>query len=216
MTYTLAVLTHGSAPDLAPCLESFKQFVHPQPATTLLVVDGPSEEGLRHATDEGHWFDEITYLEPTGFCGATEELWDLASRSANEFVFWLEGDFLFNRIVDIEEIAIVLNERPDIIQMSLLRNAVNAKEVAAGGLVRAYPEWFTHEAGYMTQRTYWTTNPSLFRRETSAIWKWPLSPECEGLFAHHLKQAIPEVKFGVWGNGEIWVTHIGQRSGFGY
>lgn len=215
MRYTLAVLTHNDARHLEDCLASFRRFVNPEPATSVLVIDGPVDPGFQRANDAG--IDTVDIIVPQGgFCQATRALWCLAAALPNEWVFWLEGDFLFTRPVDLVAIARTLDRHPDLAQMSLMRNAANSEETAAGGLVPLHPDWFQWHTDFMSQQTYWTTNPALTRASLMREHDWPLTPRCEGVFTAQLKDARAGTRFGVWGSGEPWVQHVGVRNGIGY
>jgi hypothetical protein len=114
---------------------------------------------------------------------------------------------------------------PSIAQMALYRNPVNEGELEYGGYLkvpgRPYEARVTDGHHWVEHDLYWTTNPSLFRRETAALNPWPRVEQCEGHFAFMLKdRALTEggsgPKFGVWGDGHPQVRHVGIRSGHGY
>lgn len=218
MRYRLAVLTHGDATTLGHTLFSFDAKVRPAPQETVLVIDGPTPAGMAEVADEEERFSLIQSLDPQeGFCGATARLWDLAGRVETEFVFWLEADFIFEREVDLTEMAEVL-ENPNLAQIALLRGPVNNDERQHGGVVhhhRARGATFTEHETWLEHTSYFTTNPSLmtigFMRENP----WPSYPaQCEGRFGIDLHAR--GYRFGIFGDGEPWVEHIGVRSGFGY
>jgi glycosyltransferase involved in cell wall biosynthesis len=220
--YRLAVLTHGDAATLEESLASFTELVRPLPDETVLVIDGPTEEGLALLDDDR--FRHVRSVEPQGgFCAATRELWEESAGTGVDFVFWLEADFLFERTVNLELLAATLRANPELVQMSLMRGPANSTEHAAGSLVAAYPDSFQMHFDYaarryMSQRLYWTTNPSLIPLELMSARSWPDGPSCEGVFTHQILRDLPKARFGVWGHGESWIRHLGVRdgSGFGY
>lgn len=166
-----------------------------------------------------------------GFGGAIRAAWArLRTASAAEYIFHLEADFTFNRPVDLGELAAVLQSRPDLAQMALLRQAWSPEERAAGGLIARHPEAYRpagDELGrlWLEHRLFWTTNPSLYRREICHL-DWPRGHQSEGHFTLQLlRDGLPgrvagdEVRFGYWGRPEDgpWVEHIGsERAGHGY
>ena len=161
-----------------------------------------------------------------GFCKATRALWEVAVETDCEYVFWLEHDFVFQREVDLRELADVLDDHRSLAQMSLMRQPISPREVEAGGVVKNHErmsdEFYSHISGPLTERREWlsheayfTTNPSLMRRQFMADTMWPREDaECEGRFGLQLKEA--GYSFGIWGDGSPWVEHIGQRDGHGY
>lgn len=217
--YRLIVLTHGRSETLQATLDSFYEHVSPAPIDGFMVCDGCSPPLS--------WPYRYTIPSPrAGFCGACRIGWYEAAWPDVDFVFWLEHDFTFERDVQLYDVADVLDADPMLAQMALMRDAVNEQEKAAGGLYESRageyemrwgnptpgdewaPQWLEH-------RSYFTTNPSLMRREFMAENPWPTYPsECEGRFGIDLLER--GYSFGVWGDGEPWVAHAGVRTGFGY
>lgn len=191
--YHLAVLTHGPPKTLNRTLESFNEMVTPTPSSIFVRRD-PGE----------------------GFCRATKAMWDHLQEVAERWVFWLEHDFLFKRPVDLAELAQTITANPSVVQMALCRQPVNATERAAGGLVQSIAESLTRHQGWLEHRRYWTTNPSLFKTAIAKVFPWPAGPECEGKFGIELLKRRYDTSFGIWGDGEIWVDHVGRRNGHGY
>jgi len=221
------LLTHGSAPTLYDCLDSFAKQVTPAPAELLCVVDGAGR--LPPVDSLGVW-RIVQNTRQQGFCKATRMLWRLAASSEHPYVLYLENDFLFTRELDLRPLAKVLDHEPTLAQMQLMRDAVNREEKAAGGLFESRPgEYYERyyaessdamRAGqvrcWQEHHSYLTTNPSLMRREFMAENSWPDDglPECEGRFGVDL--VAKGYSFGVWGNGQPWTRHVGKRLGFGY
>lgn len=234
MDYTLAVLTHGDSATIDRAVNSFMDKVRPAPAHVLVYKDGSASGGPEHQWEiqDGSGWDHRLGGEQRGFCHATGELWQWATEQDTEFVFWLEHDFTFLRPVHLSDLAEPLLEDLKLAQMQLMRNAVSVEEIAAGGLYemrRADYEPSTTDplpegtrAGersllhWLMHRAYFTTNPSLMRTAWMAEHPWldDGQPFCEGRFGIDLVKR--GFHFGVWGHGEPWVEHIGQRTGFGY
>lgn len=157
-----------------------------------------------------------------GFGGAIRFMWQRLTDAPERFVFHLEDDFTFNRPVDLEAMATVLDCCPDLVQLALRRQPWNDRESAAGGVVECYPDAYEEivdhaHRRWLEHRLFFTTNPSLYRRSLCDA-GWPNTAHSEGVFTHQLL-TDPAVRFGFWGarsSGE-WVTHIGhQRVGSGY
>jgi hypothetical protein len=223
--YTLALLTHGDAPHLDDTVESFAAMVTPKPTGLVCHVDGPGRQPPWGAL--GPWETEVAPRQE-GFCRATRHLWSRAVRYAvangDHYVFWLENDFRFDRPVDVRDMQLALGVG-HYAQISLMRQAVNAAEVEAGGVLEALDEplrgtcrltqadrepvdWVEHAA-------YFTTNPSLMTVEWMLRHPWPgATRECEGRYGLMLREQ--GYLFAVLGDGTPWVTHLGERAGRGY
>lgn len=236
VNYKLVVVTHGRNVTLTRSLDSFFEHVYPLPATIYLHGDGEAgqEAAWNYSVNHGRrrapgvsWVQGGT-SEVQGFCSSCRAAWnEEAAIGEHEHVFWLEHDFTFERALDLEPLAEVLAARPQLAQMALMRDAVNALEREAGGLYESRlgqyePRWGTARAtcaigdpDWLEHHSYLTTNPSLMRREWMAEHPWPEHPaECEGRFGIDL--VLAGASFGVWGAGEPWVRHIGTRTGTGY
>jgi hypothetical protein len=215
--YQLAVLTHGRMSTLDETLESFFENVSPRPADVRILGDGifrslESEWTVRHRDG----YSLRGGPAQVGFCRATGQLWTWACDSDIPYVFWLEHDFLFLDRLDLHELAAVLDSDHTLAQMALMRDAVSEQEIAAGGLVESRPGEYEAMRGWLRHRSYLTTNPNLMRTEFMRSNPWPDDglPECEGRFG--LELVRQGYRFGVWGDGEPQVEHIGVRSGAGY
>lgn len=231
MNYHLMVLTHGDGPTLERCLESFAEHVTPAPARLSIFRDGP---GYTFVPDWPCPF-HVEQIDPAqlGFCKASSAMWHSALYSHEPYVFWLEHDFEFIKPVDLHGLAAVLDAAPELAQMSLMRDAVSEQEKAAGGLFELRRDHYTEretciidradtspqpgfwEAYWLEHRSYFTTNPSLMRRDFMGAERWPDYPaQCEGRFGIDLVER--GYQFGVWGDGTPAVNHIGERTGSNY
>ena len=212
--YGLVVLTHGDGETLEDCLDSFRECVSPLPERLAILRDGPGYSFIPS------WNVPFTCSqiaeEQVGFCRATEAAWSCGARSDFPYIFHLEHDFIFGRDVDLTELAAVLDGDPMLAQLSLCRDAATPRERRAGGLVEARPHDFPPQPGGWRLQPYLTTNPSLMRREFRAENPWPNDglPNCEGRFGIEL--ARRGYHFGMWGDGSVYVRHVGVRSGHGY
>lgn len=158
-----------------------------------------------------------------GFGGAIRFMWRyLAAWDSNPYVFWCEDDFTFNREVDLEAMMRVLAKRPHLVQLVLRRQAWNAEERAAGGVVElrsdTYADCHDGTSDWLEHSNFFSTNPCLFRRSLCEK-GWPEDPHSEGAFGARLRTEDPKTRFGFWGarSDEPWVEHIGrERVGTGY
>lgn len=162
-----------------------------------------------------------------GFGGAISNAWrHLQAAGAAPFVFHLEDDFTFNRPVDLVSMVEVLKRRPYLVQLALRRQPWNVAEIEAGGIVEQYPDDYVEtrlEDGapgpaWLEHRRFFTTNPSLYRRELMAR-GWPAGAHSEGRFGVELVAEDPDARFAYWGSRDSgeWVRHNGHtRNGTGY
>lgn len=210
--------------------------------TDRVIVDDTGDADhaklLRH--QYGDRYRVVAWTNRRGFTGSIRHAWQALALQADnvvEFVFHLEDDFLIREPINLDHLGLVLQAYPHLAQMSLLRQAWNDEEKAAGGIIQCAPDDYTERwavagiAGredtflWMEQRRFFTTNPSLYRRELCAV-GWPDLEHSEGHFTHQLlREGLPwgiapdAVRFGIWGkkDDEPRVLHIGEhRVGTGY
>lgn len=228
LKYQLVVLTHGNSETLGATVRSFCEMVMPRPEKVVEHADGTDAITRDLYTDLWPSADlRFSRAIPSvGFCGATRRAWQMAIEPGPEYVFWLEHDFSFKRLLDLWPLARVLDANPQLAQMSLMRNAVNEEEKAAGGVFERHAErWTQRFSNYETGASSYpwlehdiclTTNPSLMKREFMQKNPWPDYPsQCEGRFSEDLRQR--GYLFGTWGSGEVYVEHTGKlRTGHSY
>ena len=202
MNYRLAVLTHAQH-DERPAIQAFLAHVEPQPAVIEVFRDIAPQRG---------------------FCAATARLWRMCASAPQEWIVWLEHDFRLCRPVHLRDLAAVMDERPWLFQMALMRDAYSTEEHAAGGLFELRRDDFaprahvrgTNDMRPWLQMPWFTTNPSLMRRQFMADHPFPDDGQehCEGRFGIAL--AEQGYTFGTWGSGEVWCNHVGVRDGSGH
>jgi hypothetical protein len=158
--------------------------------------------------------------EHQGYTANMRHLWRyLQRRGRGVYVFQSEDDFVFDRPVDLNAMIDTLEDRPELAQLVLLRGAYYPREFENGGIL-GWPEAEFTPAGtngtsHLEHRLFWSQNPGLFRRELTAN-EWPNGPSSERLFGDALLRD-PAVRFGLWGSGEAWISHIGEvRAGTAY
>jgi hypothetical protein len=221
----LAVFTDGRTDLLRSTLASLDARVTmPDGGCWRLMLDDSGDYDIGRALDAEHG-ERFTILHSPfrrGFGGTIRNAWRvLAERLDCEFVLHLEDDFTFQRDVDVREMIRVLRARPTLVQLALRRQAWNAAEVAAGGVIEQHPGDYADCSldglRWLEHRRFFTTNPSIYRRELCAL-GWPGGRQSEGRFAHALL-ADPLVRFGFFGarDDDPWVLHKGaERAGTGY
>lgn len=179
------------------------------------LVNLPSPERVVIVDDRTH---------ELGFAGAIQYGWDQILHSDAEWIFHLEADFTFNRPVPLEAMSMIARDE-HVAQVALKRQPWNQQEKAAGGIVELDPEsfeecrrhWEYGPAKYTAHRKFFTTNPSLYRRDIAER-SWPQEANSEGLFGIELFKD-PAVVSTFWGGkfDAPMVEHIGEsRAGRGY
>lgn len=199
-----------------------------RPITALLMI-GDGRDDYHHASrvsalanlpHTDHYIDVQDADHALGFGGAIREAWRRVRETDADWIFHLELDFTFTRLVPLAAMIEALRLCPHLAQMALLRQPVNEQEQAAGSiynLIRAEltPRSFA-PAHWLEHTRNFTTNPSVYPRWVTER-DWPDEAESEGKFGAYLLRDRPETRFAYWGSGEEWCTHIGhQRTGTGY
>lgn len=222
----LIVMTDGRRDCIAETIASADEELRGG-ITRRLINDDSGDAGYRSWLQAEFGPAGFELIPPTatrqGFDGAIRHAWTHARGMTEPYVFHLEDDFTFNRPVDLDELVSVLDAHPHIVQMVLRRQAWNAEELAAGGVVEVAPHDF-HEVldpegrRWLEHRRFFSTNPSLYRRSLLTWRHWPSGEHSEGVFTHQLL-ADDRLRFGYWGHrdDDPWVEHIGiQRAGERY
>lgn len=236
MRYLLAVLTHGDNADvITRTIQSFRAMVTPAPTRQLVVMDGvcalpPIDPDIPY----GEWNAYPIPDAPVGFSRAVHTMWRASvACTAVDYVFWLEHDFTFDRPVDLRDMAAILDEQPTTIaQVSLMRQPIAPREIDAGGVLAdqiergqaiSYHRAFRYpdrdggpiEIPWVEHAAYYTTNPNLMRRDFMQACPWTsYKDQAEGKYGLALAQV--GYRFAILGDGDQWVTHIGERTGKGY
>jgi hypothetical protein len=207
--FLVAVLTTGDRPELADTIKSIDAKVVGNITRKLLCVDGAT-------LPEFDGWDTVQVGTGSGYRRAMRTARRLALGSGQPWVFWSEDDFTFNRKVDLSELRAEMVRYPDLVQMSLLRQAWYKPELEVGGVVETDPDAFERRGKHLAHRKYWTQNPHLCRRLLLAEHDWPQKHQSEWAFADQVF-ADTDATAGIWGDGKPWVTHIGEeRAGSGY
>jgi hypothetical protein len=198
LRYTLLLINDGRYEYGWKCLMSALAFL-PKPERIVAIDDDTHE---------------------LGFAGAIQSGWDQILATDTELIFHLEADFVFERAVDLEAMASLALD-PHVSQVALKRQPWNPQEHEAGGIVELDPAAFEEGQhgghAYTAHRKFFTTNPSLYRRDIAER-GWPQEDRSEGKFSIDLFED-PHVVSTFWGRkfDPPMVTHIGDtRAGKGY
>src|SRR5262245_30207612 len=126
--------------------------------------------------------------ERRGFGGAIEYAWQaVAETGGPRFVFHLEDDFVCNRDVPVDDMALILDTFPEVAQVALQRQPIAEHERAAGGVIAAWRDRYTpamaHTVPFVMHDLFWTTNPSLISLDTIRAYPWPNVERSEVAYA---------------------------------
>lgn len=149
-----------------------------------------------------------------GYTDSVRRLWRYVDARVSEpFVFMVEDDFIYDRPVDLAPLLQVLRRQPLVRQIALLRGPCYPRELEGDGILGWPREKFTaRDAGTdrarLEHRLFWTMNPSLFARSVVQT-PWPARVSSERAFGDALLRD-PKARFAFAGDGEPWITHIGE------
>ena len=184
------------------------------------VIHDDSGDPEYRAWLEGEFpsFTVIGGPERRGFGGAIQSAWSFCRVLPGQYVFHLEDDFSLEREVDLTAMREVLDSHPYLVQLALLRQAVNESERAAGGVIEQHPDEYERKSwdghAWLEHQLFFTTNPSLYRVSLCGR-GWPDGSRSEGIFGVQLFAEQPKFRCGFWGEG-VSVRHFGERQGVGY
>jgi hypothetical protein len=228
------VITDGRDAYLDRCVASLHQWVSGGIGEWWMHDDGGTPT-YRQTLAARHTDWRHINAGPTraGCAGAFQSFWrQLREQSRADHIFMIEGDFEFHRPIDLDAMAGLLDERPYLAEVALLRQPWNPAETAAGGVIEQHPDWYTDwsdEQGraWLEQSSFFTANPCVFRRSLLGV-PWPEHRDgcfSEGTFHQRLitdgtpEVPGPQVRYAYWGSrgSGVWVQHIGHaRIGTGY
>lgn len=230
MTAALLVMTDGRVDCLTRTIDSAVENLYGDIGPKVIHNDSP-DPLFRNWLHEsyGELFAIVHTPKRAGFGGAIRNAWAYLQDLQFDHLIHLEDDFVWNRPVALEYVTALLEEDRSIAQVAFRRQPWNDDERKAGGVVEQHPHAYIDCVSnlgcpYLTQRFFWTTNPSVYRRAVLDA-DWPTGQHSEGFFTHKLLRegfdsiSGDKVKFAYWGarESEPWVEHIGhQRAGVGY
>ena len=162
------VLDDGRADYLRQCVPTLTE--HVAPIDTRILVNDTGEAGY------GDWlgwtfkeFDEIVnHPKRLGLAGALRSAWTTALEYNPDYLFHVEGDFVFECDVDLGDMVRILDDNPTLAQVTLYRQPVNAEEVAIGGYMNT-PGRYVQCDGYVKHSHLFSFNPCLIPADVARL-----------------------------------------------
>lgn len=223
-TIPLIVLTNGR-----PCIHDTVAAAreHLTGWDRLVIVDDSGDEAHRRRLFNTLEPQTLQPVAPAaaGYNAAMKEVWRIG-RNFPDGIFLLEDDFILETDVDVSYLKGILDQRPQLTQLALLRQPWWQNEVDAGGLIPALEKeghvfqdmsLYCGRAVWTEHRAFFTTNPTYIPARTLG-YEWPDGDYSEGMFGKHLFDSDPDARSAFLGSrtdGPL-VRHVGVRSGFGY
>jgi GT2 family glycosyltransferase len=203
----LVCVTTGRRDTLAATLASADKKLRGPIGRRLLLVDAATTD-LRPAG-----WDVVCMGRSQGYAVAMERAIEQAIGSGQPWVFWLEDDFTFNRVVHLGAMQTTMQKYPDLAQLVLLRQPwYEGPETDAGSVLGDRRYSFEQRNGHVVHRNYWSMNPMLTRREVLARHVWMPKDGAELRFGKRVL-ADPTVRVAYAGHldQEPAVTHNGRE-----
>lgn len=157
----------------------------------------------------------LTSERRLGYTASMQAKWRyIAGVVKAPYVFATEDDFLIERNVDVAAMVATIDAHPKLAQVALLRGPLNDRERTPDTILGHPCDAFQRRETYLEHQRFFTCNPSLFRR-TLAERSWPSGAHSEAVYGRALFAS--GLKAGLWGQGERWISHIGEtRAGGPY
>lgn len=216
----LMVMTHGRKDTIEQTIESAEKMLNWQFAWRKIINDYPDSEYHSWLLDKFSDRYEIDTTDgPRGLCGSIRRAWEgiKGTPIPIDYIFHLEDDYIFNEKIDIQKMINIIWLNPRLAQVSLLRQAWNAEEKHAGGIIQLHPNDFIQRESnshlWLEHGRYFSFNPCLYPLHITRI-PFPEEEYCEGKFAIFLRDELG-YRFGILGrkNQLPKVTHIGIGRG---
>ena len=219
---TLLVMTDGRRQCIARTIASAREKLVGEISRCVIHDDSGDEQYAQWLRSEygDCGYEIVSTGRRSGFDGAMRSAWAwLCENDDRPWVFHLEDDFVFPDRIMLSEMLACHDSVPGCVQVSLMRQPWNRDEKKAGGVVALNEQAFMRglrPVRHLRQRLYFTTNPSVYRRELILQYPWPTGASSEGRFSYDLFDD-PQAVAVVLGHGEPQCTHIGdERVGHGY
>lgn len=152
-----------------------------------------------------------------GYTASMQAMWRYIARHVKaQWVLQAEDDFTVDRDVDVAAMVDVLQQRPHLVQMALLRGPLNDREREPDTILGHPCSEIDRLPTHLEHRHYFTANPAIMRTSLAVTEPWPDGPHSEAVYGRRLFRD-PRARAGLWGQGEPWIRHLGEtRAGGPY
>lgn len=208
----------GRREELEGTIASFDERVHGT-VRSMTIVDDSGDP------DHGAWLENrfgdrsliVHHERNLGYREMMARTWSrIAHTEGAPYIFWSEDDFAFERDIDLDDLAVILEHDRHLAQVVLLRAAFYPRELEAGSIPNEHPESYTQREvdglPYLEHRRFFSCNPSLMRRSLFSAAPWPetgAGSDSEALMGPRLKAL--GFRFAFAGKGEPWIRHTGRE-----
>lgn len=219
MKVLLGIIDNKRPEYLSKTIESIEQKLNFDFISKVLIDDSGDKMYSNYLLDMyGNNYSICSHSTNKGLSGSIRSLWDIARSIDVDFVFHVEGDFLFNIDIDINNLSRIFEVESNLAQVALKRQPVNHEEASVGGLMEMNPSTYVDkyieslDFNWVEHRNYFTLNPSLYPRWVIDLgWEvgWGEKEFSDRLFSNQLNRC------GFFGKKEDppIVTHIGTSRG---
>lgn len=188
------------------CLSSLSE--HVSGVSEIVFIDDSGD------AENAAWLSTYGTVVEVGRRGYNAAMRAACEAADGQMCMWLEEDFEFLKPLDLSVMRQVLEHRPYLAQVALLRGPHFPIERERGGLIEALEyrgHRFDRVGGLIEHTATFTCNPSVWRGHVFAAgWpkgKWSEDRKRDQLISMGYRFAyLPEIR----------VKHTGERSGFDY
>jgi len=212
---SLVVITDGRQACIERTIDRFNSIINYSFFEKIIINDSADPAYDKFLNNRFPDFRIVSHETRRGLAGAVQSAWSEVD-SNSEYVFHLEDDFLLNRPIDIDKMIELLVNNKHLVQMALVRAAVNPPEEEVGGFVFQNLQDYHQKEEFFEHGRLFTLNPCIYPMSTVAI-GWP-DHGGESEFTSKVHSISKDYQFGFYGNiyDEPLVTHIGGRRSEGW
>jgi hypothetical protein len=215
----MTVLTDGRKQYIDEALQSWIDVYDDQIKYKFIIDDSGDKDYREWLKNRFPSFEVIPVAEKrAGYAKAMKKVFKTIIDSGQRYCLHVEDDFILLKPFLIKDVIYVLEQMPELSQISFMRQPWYENEIKHGGVIEAleadggsFSQRTTGDTSWVIHNAFWTCNPSIFPAWVAKR-KWPDPPWSEMFFGKWLRR--DGKVFGIWGNKKSdWVTveHIGKE-----
>ena len=113
-----------------------------------IIIDDSGDSAYAKWLDERFGgFNCVHHTERRGLSGGFKSACEVAIQLGVDYVFSTEDDQAILSDIDLTAFIALLESQPHLAQVAIKRTAYSPQEHAAGGIVEAYPQFYTERTG---------------------------------------------------------------------